>query len=160
MKFIRIFLSLAFIFSFLQSADFNAASKKKNSYIELAKSVDKGKLKIGQELTRAEKRVIKSFINGDKLKKRDLKHFEAAILKYKYLKLKKKAKLVFGRKKLNLKKFPKHNDVGDWYIVKPKPRMKEKPNQDKFTKPGKKEKPNKKVVKPLKPGKKSKRSIK
>jgi len=111
-------LAILFTLGPLTASEINPIKKKKKSYLVLTKAVANGELKPGKKLTRSEKRVIKAFISGNKLRTRDLKHFESALVKHKNVRVKRNAP-VFGRKKLHLINFPEQNDVGNWYILKP-----------------------------------------
>ena len=118
MKMMAMILAILITLGPLTASEINPIKKKKNSYIVLTKALDNGKLKPGKKLTRSEKRVIKAFISGNKLRTRDLKHFESALVKHKNVRVKRNAP-VFGRKKLHLIRFPEHNDIGNWYVLKP-----------------------------------------
>lgn len=91
----------------------------KDSYHQLCIDLNDNITKPGKSLTRAQKNAVKAYLNSksiSKLKKSDLKHFENALKKHRYIKLNKSIR-PFTK---NLKTWPEKSNVGKWYqILKP-----------------------------------------
>ena len=112
MKILSLLISTLLIFSPLQGAK-KAAKLVKGSYHQLCKDLDNKVIKTGKSLSRAETKTIKKYLNAktvSRLKKSDLKHFENAIKKHRFIEVDRKTSL-----KTNLKKWPEKNSVGKWY---------------------------------------------
>ena len=90
---------------------------KKDSYHQICLDLQDKILKPGKSLNRSESKAIGDYLKAKKikrLKKRNLKHFESAIKKHRYISFTKLSK----KKGNNLKKWPKKTDVGSWYEIK------------------------------------------
>lgn len=113
MRILSILLATAIAFSPIHAAK-KSVKLAKDSYHQICKDLNENVLKPGNKLTRAEKKAVGDYLGAKKisrLKKRDLKHFENAIKKHRFIKVNE------SNKKLgtNLKKWPKKSSVGKWY---------------------------------------------
>ena len=91
----------------------------KDSYHQLCVDLNDNITKPGKSLTRAQKKAVQTYLKArtiSKLKKSDLKHFENALKKHRYIKLNKSIR-PFTK---NLKAWPEKSAVGKWYqLLKP-----------------------------------------
>ncbi len=117
MRLLSILLTAVIAFSPMHAAKKNNSKAKKDSYHQICLDLQDKVLKPGKSLNRSESKAIGDYLNAKKvsrLKKRDIKHFESAIKKHRYISLTKLSK----KKGNNLKKWPKKTDVGKWYKIR------------------------------------------
>ncbi len=117
MRLLSMLLTAVIAFSPMHAAKKNNAKAKKDSYHQICLDLEDKVLKPGKSLNRSESKAIGDYLKSKKvkrLKKRNLKHFESAIKKHRYISLTKLSK----KKGNNLKKWPKKTDVGKWYKIR------------------------------------------
>ena len=117
MRLFYILLTAVIAFSPIHAEKKSKIKLKKDSYHQICLDLQDKVLKPGKSLNRSESKAIEGYLKAKKvnrLKKRNLKHFESAIKKHRYVGFTKLSK----KKGNNLKKWPKKTDVGNWYEIK------------------------------------------
>ena len=109
-----IFLVLIFGIQLSFAID-NKSNFSKQTYHEICQDLQNNIVKPGKKLNRKEKSVIKKYLKSKNIKslnKRDLRFFESALKKHRFLIVNKKSK-----SKNNIIAWPKHSDKSSWFNV-------------------------------------------